>query len=322
MNTDLLEYLRCPVSGCALRQGEEASTLVPVTGSECYPLVDGVPVLVADQAERNRIATVDWQGGETGASAADFYNQTRDLETFLANDRPEHRPALSRFLGSAPAKGLVLEIGSGKGAFQNIGQPYVAVDYSLTALRRYINPEIGRICASAEQLPLKDSTVRFCFTIMCLEHVPRADLAMAEIDRVLLPGGIAYIAPAWHCVQYNCEGISVRPWSELSFRQRLIKATLPLRRNRVLKAICSLPRRTVRRLQWMATRRPMPMPVHRLRPDYAHFWLSDSDATSRLDSHDGCLYFASRGYEILQPAGSTLKQVCAGHIALVVRKPT
>jgi hypothetical protein len=59
----------------------------------------------------------------------------------------------------------------------------------------------------------------------------------------------------------------------------------------------------------------------RLKPDYERFWMSDSDACSRLDVHEGCLFFHSRGYEVLSPGASTLRQVLARHAPVVVRKP-
>src|SRR6185437_2496296 len=98
-----------------------------------------------------------------------------------------------------------------------------------------------RVCASAERLPFADGTFRFIFTVATLEHVPGADRAVAEIERVLAPGGVAYLRPAWHCVQYNCEGIPVRPYRDLDLLQKLIKATLPVQQTLVFKAAQALP---------------------------------------------------------------------------------
>jgi SAM-dependent methyltransferase len=195
------------------------------------------------------------------------------------------------------------------------------LDYSLTALRRYIDPQYQRVCATAEALPFSDNLFRFVYSVSCLEHVPCADRAFEEIDRVLKPGGIAYLHPAWHCAQYNCEGIPVRPYAELTACQKLVKLGLPLRRHVIVKAAAALPKRIVRRLCWSFSKRPVRLQFKPLRPDYARFWMSDSDAASRLDSHEGCLFFLSRGYTIIHPGPGALRQLLARHEPLIVRKP-
>jgi SAM-dependent methyltransferase len=218
-------------------------------------------------------------------------------------------------------EGPVLEIGSGKGALQGIGTDYVAVDYSLTALQRYVDPRHQRVCGTAERLPFLDDTFRFLFTVTVLEHVPRPDLAFEEIDRVLKPGGIAFLLPAWHCVAYNCEGIPVRPYRELNWRQQLTKLSLPVRRHRLAKAVGCLPGRLARRLGWWLTKGPTSLRYQRLPANYERFWMADSDAVSRLDAHEGCLFFHSRGYQVWRPGSGTLRQLFAGHEPLIVQKP-
>jgi len=298
--------LRCPVHGCALRQNE-ADELVCAEGTCRYPIVDGVAVLT-DHAPDNAAAT--------------FYNDPQLLDGYLLQDQPHDRAALSALQSQIEIDGPTLEIGTGRGALQGIGGSYVAVDYSLTALRQWIKAVHQRVCASAERLPFFDNTFRLIFSVACLEHVPNASAAFDEIDRVLKPGGMAYLAPAWHCVQYNCDGVPVRPYRDLSLRNKFVKATLPLRRSRIFKAAASVPRRIARRLQWrFSGSHPAQFRFTRLRPDYKTFWLSDSDACSRLDSHEACLFFRSRGYQIIRPGNGTLRQLLAGHDAVVVQKP-
>jgi SAM-dependent methyltransferase len=202
-----------------------------------------------------------------------------------------------------------------------LGGDYVAADYSFTALRNYISPAHQRVCANAERLPFRRDSFRFIFTVAALEHVPQADLAFAEIERVLKPGGVAYLAPAWHCTQYNCEGIPVRPYRDLTVRQKLVKAALPLRQTVAVKASAALPGRIVRRVAWALQSRASSFRFGRLKPDYQRFWMSDSDAASRLDSHEACLFFHSRGYEVLSPGRGAVRQLLARHEPVVVRKP-
>ena len=286
---------------------------------ELFPLADGIPVLLPGEAERSRVLHTDWSQSPS-SSPLDFYNQKRDQTQYCRQELLHERADIQRWLDKAQTDGPTLEIGSGRGALQGLGGDYVAADYSFTALRDYIDPAHQRVCATAERLPFPDASIRFIFSIAALEHVPGADRAFDEIDRVLKPGGIAYLHPAWHCTQYNCEGIPVRAYKDLSWRQRGVKLSLPLRRIRAIKAAAALPGRIIRRASWILWRRPTSLHFHRLRPDYQTFWASDADAASRLDSHEGCLYFQSRGYQVLFPGGGT-RQLLAGNVAVIVRKP-
>jgi SAM-dependent methyltransferase/uncharacterized protein YbaR (Trm112 family) len=315
--------LICPVHRTPLQVADDGLTCA--TDGTKYPLADGIPVLLPSADDRARVLGTDWSQSKQDASPLDFYNQTRDHDQYCRTELNTVRQDVERWLAAAAAAnvaGPTLEIGSGKGALQGTGgEDYVAVDYSFTALRQYIKPQYQRVCATAEQLPFPDNSFRFLFTIAALEHVPRADLAFDEIHRVLKPGGVAYLHPAWHCTQYNCDGIPVRPYRELTLGQRWVKLTLPLRQRGVVKAAAALPTRVLRRVSWsLAGRRATDMRFRRLRPDYQTFWVSDSDAASRLDSHEGCLYFQSRGYDVLSPGPSAARQLMCRHEPVVVRK--
>jgi SAM-dependent methyltransferase len=289
---------------------------------EVYPEVGGVPVLLADRAERREAAERDWaRRAPSHAGPLDFYNRAEGQEDYVRPELDDTRAQMTPWLAAARAEGPVLEIGSGKGALQGFGGDYVALDYSLTALLRYVRPEHRRVCGSAVRMPFRDGVFRFVFSVAVLEHVPEVDLAFAEIDRVLAPGGVAYLAPAWHCVQYNCEGIPVRPYRDLDLRQKLVKATLPLRQSLVVKALGTFPGRIARRARWSLRPAPTTLRFDRLRPDYETYWTSDSDAAARIDAHEGCLFFHSRGYEVLSPGASALRQLLLRHGAVVVRKP-
>jgi hypothetical protein len=312
--------LVCPVHRTPLQVGDEALTCAQ-DGTK-YPIADGIPVLLPDAEDRNRVLGTDWSQSKQDASPLEFYNQTRDHDHYCRTELDTVKQDLDRWLAAAQVDGPTLEIGSGKGALQGTGgEDYVAADYSFTALRQYIKPQYQRVCATAEHLPFPDNSFRFLFTIAALEHVPNADLAFDEIHRVLKPGGVAYLHPAWHCTQYNCDGIPVRPYRVLSLAQRWVKLTLPVRQKAVVKAAGALPGRMLRRLSWSLGRGETRMRFGRLRPDYQTFWLSDSDAASRLDSHEGCLYFQSRRYEVLSPGAGVARQLLCRHEPVVVRKP-
>jgi SAM-dependent methyltransferase len=311
--------LVCPIHREPLVEDGEGR-LVGAKHGEVYPVVGGIPVLLPDRAERREAAQGDWTA--TRPRPLDFYNRTDDHDGFCRTELDDIRADMTRYLDRATATGPVLEIGSGKGALQGFGGDYTALDYALTALGRYVRPEHRRVCGTAERLPFPDGVFRFVFSIAALEHVPGADRAFAEIERVLAPGGVAYLAPAWHCVQYNCEGIPVRPYRDLDLRQKLVKLTLPLRRSLLVKAAGTFPARFVRRSRWSVGRAPTELRFERLTPDYQTFWMSDSDAASRIDSHEGCLFFASRGYDVLRSGPGAARQLLFRHGALVARKPS
>jgi SAM-dependent methyltransferase len=155
-------------------------------------------------------------------------------------------------------------------------------------------------------IPLASASCRFVFSVQTLEHIPSADRAFEEIDRVLAPGGVAYLAPAWHCRPWIVDGIPVRPYCDLTWKQRVVKISLPIRDSVVFRATASIPWRVWRRLTQPA---PGPLRFTRLRANYEQFWMSDSDACASIDSHEAILFFERRGYEILNPCGGAVSRL-------------
>ncbi len=156
------------------------------------------------------------------------------------------------------------------------------------------------------------------FSFNTLEHVDELALAFEEIDRVLQPGGMLVLKPAWHCARYTTELIPVRAYRDLNARQKLTKALLPVFRSRPYKLLTWTPPRLLRRL----TCRPdNPLRWTRMTPYCGEDWISDADASSGIDCHEAILYFTSRNYAC-DSHRTVLSQVLAGHDIVVLRKGT
>ena len=272
-----------------------------------FPVIDGFPILLVDDGVRADLAS----GTSLDAARVAFY---QDDEGYLPISDPQ--PLLASALALASGIGPVLEIGSGRGAFRDISSDHVALDLSLSGLRRNLAGHPG-LCASADMIPFASASCRFVFSVQTLEHIPSADRAFEEIDRVLAPGGIAFLAPAWHCRPWNAEGIPVRPYRDLTWRQRLIKVSIPIRDSAVYRGVTSIPWRMWRRL---TQSEPGSLRFTRMWANYEHFWMSDSDACSSIDSHEGILFFERRGYEILNPQGGAVSRLLFRADPVIVRK--
>lgn len=185
-----------------------------------------------------------------------------------------------------------LEIGCGRGAFQDIVGPYVGVDISEVAGRSLRKPFVA---ASATRLPFRDSAFDAVWSITTLEHIPRPGQALSEMRRVLRPGRLLYLAPAWFCRTWAAEGYAVRPYSDFSLRGKLVKATIPLRNSVAWRLPGVLLRRTWRLLTYVMRRQPTPFRYRKLNPSYDHVWTSDSDAINSMDPFEAFLWFISRG---------------------------
>ncbi len=199
------------------------------------------------------------------------------------------------------------------------GADYCALDYSLSLLRRHLAGR-RRVCASAECVPRPASSCRFVVTIAALEHVPpgsrvRGDRSRpgARRDRVRRAG---VALPRLGGRRASGEALS-RPRA----RAEDPEGVDPRSRFVALPRCDGGAAAPWRRIG--ATLRPAPTAL-RFRPleaNYGKFWMADSDACASIDSHEGVLFFETRGYELLRPRGGTRVRVLFRAGALVVRKP-
>ena len=185
-----------------------------------------------------------------------------------------------------------LEIGCGRGTFQDLVPDYVGVDISGTVKKYFHKPFYQ---ASATQLPFEDNTFDAIWTYAVLEHVPNPEKGLMEIRRVLKDNGILILLAAWQCRSWAAEGYPVRPYSDFDFRGKLIKALIPIRNSLLFRSAFIFPRRLIRSVGFLLSKKSFELKYKELYPNYTHFWMVDSDAVNSIDSYEVILWFLSRG---------------------------
>lgn len=90
--------------------------------------------------------------------------------------------------------GIAADIGSGKGRFarivkdRNPGATVIALDIAETMLH-HVPADITKVSASMTQLPLATESVDGAYAIESLEHAVDIEAAVAELTRIVKPGG-------------------------------------------------------------------------------------------------------------------------------------
>ena len=232
--------------------------------------------------------------------ASDFYDRVyRERRTADFRTPSEHfaYQELSQFIEAFDLRTQkCLEVGCGRGEFQDLVEDYTGVDLSRSAARCLRKPFVP---SDAARLPFEDRRFDAVWSIAVLEHLPEPDVALMEMRRVLRPGGLLFLKVAWHCRPWICEGIPVRSYADLSLRQRWIKATLPVRECWPVRAAEYGCRRILRLLSAMVRPSPWSLSFQRLPASYERFWMADSDAVVSLDSFDVIMWFRSRRDKVL-----------------------
>jgi SAM-dependent methyltransferase len=192
----------------------------------------------------------------------------------------------------------VLDVGAGRGYLQDIVEDYTALDISPSA-RRFFHKRF--VAGSATAMPLADNEFDAAWTIWVLEHVPDPENALAEMRRVVKPGGLLYLLPTWDCTPWAAQGYPVRPYADFNLGGKVVKAVYPA--HLYLWSLSKPPVHLVRAITWKALGGPTRLHYSRLTPDYSQYWMPDADAASSLDAQETALWFVSRGDECLNCSG-------------------
>ena len=186
----------------------------------------------------------------------------------------------------------VLEVGSGRGYLQDIVPDYTGLDISPSVANHYHKRFVA---ASATEMPFPDDSFDALWTIWVIEHIPQPEKVFREIRRVLKPGGVAYLDPAWNCTPWAAHGLNSRPYSDFNWRGKLTKASLVIQQSSLFGMLYLLPIRAIRYLDYETRKGATPLHFRALQPNYEIYWEEDADATTSLDSFETYLWFKAQG---------------------------
>ena len=197
----------------------------------------------------------------------------------------------------------LLEVGSGKGLFQHIVENYIGLDIVESLRKYYKSPEKYVVVKDGEPYPFPDNFVDAAFTYASFEHIPNVEIALGELLRVVKHGGYILFHSRWQVLPWVSKGLAVRSFSDLPFKAKLVKLTIPIREAMIWRALFVFPKRMWRTLQFLTSQGSHPdswfLDYRKLDPNYEQFWQSDSDACNHIDIHSAILWFMSRKCEVV-----------------------
>jgi ubiquinone/menaquinone biosynthesis C-methylase UbiE len=188
--------------------------------------------------------------------------------------------------------GKVLEVGCATGLLQYLAPNYAGIDIAESAAHFMDRPFY---VASATALPFPDDYFDGAWSFWVLEHVEQPEIMLAEMRRVVKPGGSVFLVAAYAVDSWVSQGLHKRPFKDLSMRRRLTKLTISVRASIPYKIARTLPGRLYDLANYLYRRQPMPLRYLKLQPNYQVYWDYDADACCSLDSFSVALYFLSRG---------------------------
>jgi SAM-dependent methyltransferase len=226
-------------------------------------------------------------------------------------------PEVERFVAKYGIQDArVLEVGAGSGKLQDIVEDYTGLDIAASAAHYFHKPFVQ---GSATDLPFADNEFDSAWTVWVLEHVDAPEKGFAELRRVVKPGGLLYLFPAWNCTSWAAQGYAVRPYSDFGLTGKVIKASLLIRDQPLFRISYLFPTRALRQAYWKLTGQPTTLRYNALTPNYDHYWTADSDAAVSIDGHETMLWYLSRGDECLNCPEKFSEQILLGYQPLIIR---
>ena len=156
---------------------------------------------------------------ETAALVRLWRNEVEDPAPFYGALARRAAADLERSYGPLAGRSL-LDLGCGPGfytaALRERGADVIPVDNDPAEMTGTGAPPEGAIVADAGALPIEASSVDGVFCSNMLEHTPAPERVIAEIERVLRPGGWGYIS--WTNWLSPWGGHSISPYHYLGPR--------------------------------------------------------------------------------------------------------
>jgi SAM-dependent methyltransferase len=151
----------------------------------------------------------------------------------ISSDNPIHQRLLKAYyVAQDYIKGDVLEIGCGEGRGVELLAPlsnsYTAIDKipSVVEKLQANHPDYSFEVGTIPPLPYRDGQFDVVVSFQVIEHIQNDDLYLAEINRVLKPGGIALISTPnikrtlsrnpWHIREYTAKELATKSESFFS----------------------------------------------------------------------------------------------------------
>lgn len=245
----------------------------------------------------------------------EFYNEQYKSDQYsnenVANKHPYYktlikyvniyRPKCDELQNSGEFK--CLEVGSGRGAFQDIVDDYTGIDISESLSQNYHKPFY---CGSATQLPFEDNHFDLIWSYAVLEHVPDPEKALNEMLRVIKPNGHIILSPAWHCRKWAANGYQVRPYTDFKLCGKIYKFMIPIFDSTIIRGFAMLFKRIFYLISYL-NNKPTKFYYEKLNANYDVFWQSDSDACNSMDQYSAILWFESRGCRCVSHPAKLLK---------------
>jgi SAM-dependent methyltransferase len=181
--------LRCPVTGSPLTSAP-GSSLMSSEGRS-YRVVHGAPVLIDSE---HSVFDVDVAGSADGVHSG-HGSVRRLLDRFVPSPTRsvgsrERFERLAQLIADRGWQARVLVVGGGV-LGEGMADFVEHTDFELVETDIYIGPRTQIVC-DAHQLPFADGCFDAVVAQAVLEHVMDPQRVVAEIHRVLKPGGLVY----------------------------------------------------------------------------------------------------------------------------------
>ncbi len=247
------------------------------------------PYATDDPVRREDAIREFYELSYSGSSPTVVKDTELNRERETVRERLDIRGRVARFVELYGLQGAsVLDVGSGRGQLQDVVADYTGLDIAAEVAKHYHKRFVA---GTATAMPFADDTFDAAWSIWVLEHIPNPEAALSEIRRVVKPGGLLYLLPAWDVPPWAAQGYEARPYRDLSVVGKLVKATIPLRKSEAYWIATAVPNRLLRSLAGSPTQ----LHYRRLEPNYSEYWQADSDAVNDLDEMEVAMWFESRG---------------------------